>query len=105
MPEDIVSRIVELDRRAQEIVENAHAQVERVRAEAVVQARELQKDIQARMGLEVDEVVAKAAAERQAQVAKVRESFRAEAQAVRKTAPEAVNRAVKSVISYLAGRG
>lgn len=103
MADDVVSRILALDARAEDTLARARQQATDIRYRTAEQLDEILAESGRRKAQEIAKLESEAARRRDAEVAKVRESFRNDAQAIRQVDPSVIQRAVAKVVSRVKG--
>ena len=103
MSEDVVSAVIALDSRAEELISRARDEAAKIRCETAGRIEEAHATIAAATKEEIAKIEAEAASEREAEIKKVRDEFRARADTIRNAPAETVEEAVRTVIARVMG--
>ncbi len=98
MPEDIITRLLDLDSRAEAIHEDAKRQVEAIKAQTLLAVEQARRDLDGKIARGAAEIEAREAETRRANVAEVESALAAEAARVRSTGETAIRKAVDSIL-------
>lgn len=103
MPQDIVSKLIDLDTRAEEARGKARAEAEAIRKETERLAAEARAKSAKVTAAGVAEAEAREEEKRGREVAAIGAEFAARAQAARTVKPETIERAVKAIVERARG--
>lgn len=103
MAEDIVSRLLEIDRRAEEVRSRARQQAEAVHQETVKRTEAAKAELEERIARGVAEADALENQARKAKLAEIEREFEEEVSRVNGISPEAVKKAVGKVVARARG--
>ena len=101
--EDIVSRLLEIDRRAEEVRSRARQQAEAVHQETVKRTQAAKAELEERIARGVAEADALENQARKAKLAEIEREFEEEVSRVNGISPEAVKKAVGKVVARARG--
>ena len=103
MAEDIISKLIELDSRAEEVLAKARREAKSIGSETAKKLEQAKAELQERTKRGTAEVEAREAEERKAKIAEIDAQFEKEAQAIRRTGGAATKRAVEKVVTKAKG--
>ena len=105
MAEDVITRILALDSRAEEIIAQARQEATDVRYQTARGIDEVGADLEKRRTDGVTGIETAAGEARESELAKVRGSFRDEAEVITNTSPDGIEKSVQTVLSKVTGLG
>ncbi len=103
MVEDIVSRLIDLDSRAESIHKKAAADVKAIEDETETRRKAALEELAQRTRKGTAEIEAKEAEKRKARVAEIDAEYRAAVQAVQSIKSDAIDKAADKVVSQAKG--
>ena len=103
MSQDIVSRLIDLDSRAEAARAKAREEAEAIRKETERLAGEARAELAERIAAGAAEVEAREGEKRKGEVAAIEAEFAARAEAVRAVKQDAIERAVRAIVETAKG--
>jgi hypothetical protein len=101
--ENIISRIIDLDTRAESIRVRAREEAENIHKEAVRDAEKQKQDLEIRIVERIKKISAETARKRSEEVEKVKKEYANQVEGIRTISSEQKNRAVNIVLSGMRG--
>ncbi len=102
--EHVVSRILDLDQRAERIRVQAREEAEKVRGEAAQRIAEEKEQLERRIAERTAQIETAAAKTRAGELEKVKEEYAGQAKAVAGVAPDKMARVIEMVVSRIRER-
>jgi len=101
--ENVIRAMIDLDEQAEQVRKQAADEAARMRKDLERRCEEARAELERAKAEAVQEIERKAAAERESQLAELRDQFAKEAQAIRDTPSETIDRAAQAVLLKLEG--